>query len=173
MTPYFSRPEAVAVLRAELPRWLGTPFRQAARLPGPQGGVDCVGLVIAAYEAAGAIEPGEHVPPPYELEHYEHTDTSQLEEWFRRPEIRARVRRCDEDDPRMDGDLLFLRHRRTTHHTGLWLDGMVWHVIRGHGVVQMHPRTLALPHLSIEIRSAWRIHERTAPAGLCPLSSVL
>jgi hypothetical protein len=60
----------------------------------------------------------------------------------------------------MDGDLLFIRHRRTVHHTALWLDGLVWHVVRGHGVLAMDPRTLALPHIGVEIRSAWRLYER-------------
>lgn len=45
-------PERDAVIR-EAMSWRGTPFRDAARVKGPRGGVDCGQILCAVYENAG------------------------------------------------------------------------------------------------------------------------
>ena len=155
VTPFFAgAAERVYALRREALSWRGTPFRQGGRVKGPLGGIDCVGFVLACYAAAGFIAPGDVTVPPYDVDHYEHSDVSQLEEWFRAPAVRARMPRRDEDDSRHTGDLVFIRHRRAVHHCGLWIEGLVWHTMRGHGVLAMRPETLALG--GAELRSHYR-----------------
>lgn len=49
---------------AELRTWVGTPFRHQGRMKG--SGVDCIGMALAAAEAAGAITPEQKAEiPPY------------------------------------------------------------------------------------------------------------
>jgi cell wall-associated NlpC family hydrolase len=43
-------------------RWIGTPFRHAARVRGPGGGVDCGQLLIAVFAEAGLYEPPAALP---------------------------------------------------------------------------------------------------------------
>lgn len=159
--PYFLDPAREATLRAAARAWLGTPFREGGRVPGRHGGVDCVGFILACYVAAGFVAAGEVVVPAYDVDHYEHSDVSRLEEWFRAPAVRERMPRCDEAEPRRTGDLVFIRHRRAVHHCALWIDGALWHTVRGHGVLAMKPETLELT--GAQLRSHYRPH---APAML-------
>lgn len=59
----------------EARRWIGTPYRHQARGPiGPEGGVDCVGLLIVVSQALGLIG-NDYDPTGYDWE----TDGSQLQ----------------------------------------------------------------------------------------------
>jgi len=57
MTPYFNTPEKLTALLAASLRWLGTPFRENSRVPGPRGGVSCHMLVASLYIETGALPP--------------------------------------------------------------------------------------------------------------------
>ena len=57
MAPYFNTPEKLTALLAASLRWLGTPFRENSRVPGPRGGVSCHMLVASLYIETGALPP--------------------------------------------------------------------------------------------------------------------
>lgn len=156
-TPFYASPEARASLSAEAHRWIGTPFRAASRVPGPRGGVDCVQLCAAIHAACGVCEPLALPSAPLQWHH--HHDESLLLEWFRSPEVRARVHRLDEADDWMAGDLVAIRTDLCAHHLGTWLDDELGrhllHVPIG-GTVQRWP----LHHRALRGRVAarWRIY---------------
>jgi cell wall-associated NlpC family hydrolase len=152
--PFYSTHERLASLSTAAHSWLGTPFRQGCRVKGAAGGVDCVGLNLSCYEESGFVMPGTISLPPYELERYEHSDTSQLEEWFRSPDVRARMQLMDRDDPLMDGDTFFIRHRRAVHHVGLWVGGRMLFTMRGQGAMILKRENLEF--LGGELRSVFR-----------------
>ncbi|MES2692794.1 MAG: hypothetical protein V4773_04920 [Verrucomicrobiota bacterium] len=112
-------------------------------MPGPGGGVDCAGFVGAVFQQIGATPAGVSVPP-YEINHAEHSDASVLRAWFERPEVRARVRRLDEDDEALAGDMVFPIVGRCEHHLGVQLGSVVWHVARPDGVCTMSLAQLKL-----------------------------
>lgn len=116
--------------------WLTTPFRERSAVRGPAGGVDCAGFVGAVFLEIGAI-PEKISVPAYALNHAEHSDESRLRAWFEQPEVRSRVRRVDESEAHLDGDLVFPVVGRCEHHLGLRIGGIVWHVARPHGVCAM------------------------------------
>jgi hypothetical protein len=133
---YFTERERTAALMAACVNWLGTPFRERSAVLGPQGGVDCAGFVGAVYAEIGAI-PAAVAVPPYAINHAEHSDESLLRAWFETPSVRARVRRVDEAEPHLDGDMVFPRVGRCEHHLGLRIGQIVWHVARPSGVCGM------------------------------------
>lgn len=144
MTPdYFLDRSRVSALAAACTNWLATPFRARSAVRGPGGGVDCASFVGAVLADIGAI-PAAVAVPPYEVNHAEHSDQSLLREWFSRPEVRARVRRVDEAEPHLDGDLVFPVVGRCEHHLGLRIGALVWHVSRAHGVCVMTLRQVQL-----------------------------
>lgn len=152
--PFFNSPERIEALRVEARTWAGTPFRQGCRVKGKGGGVDCIGFALACYEASGFAPPGRVTLPEYELEHYEHSDVSLLEEWFRGPDVRRSMERVDDDSPTLPGDLCFIRYRRAVHHVGVWIDGMVWHTMRTQYVMPMRIENIA--RLGGELRTRFR-----------------
>lgn len=125
-----------AALLAACESWSGTPFRERSCVRGADGGVDCAGFVGAVYAEIGAI-PTAIAVPPYDVNHAVHSDESLLRAWFERPDVRARVRRVDEADAHLDGDLVFPIVGRCEHHLGLRIGGLVWHVARPSGVCAM------------------------------------
>jgi cell wall-associated NlpC family hydrolase len=130
---YFSRrPDRVLALRAACESWRDTPFRERSAVKGAGGGVDCAGFVGAVLYECGAIE-GRIAIPPYEVNHAEHSSESVLRAWFERPEVRARVRRVDESEPHLDGDIVFPKVGRTEHHLGIRIGQLVYHVVRPAG----------------------------------------
>jgi len=141
---YFSAmPERVAALRAACESWRGTPFRARSCVRGEGGGVDCASFVGAVFLEIGAIDQRVSVPP-YALNHAEHSDASLLREWFERPDVRGRVRRLDEAEPHLDGDVVFPLVGRTGHHLGLRIGRSVYHIARPSGWCRMNVAQLAL-----------------------------
>jgi cell wall-associated NlpC family hydrolase len=51
-----------ALVVAEAESWIGTPYRAAQRVKGPDGGVDCLTFVVEVFERAGIIP---HYRVPY------------------------------------------------------------------------------------------------------------
>ena len=128
--------EARAKLRAACDSWLGTPFRERSKVKGPLGGVDCVGFVACVFREIGAISEDLKVPA-YDINHAEHSTKSVLLDWLAQDSartIRARVRRLDEAEPPLDGDLVFPKVGLTEHHLGIAVGQLVYHVIRPTGV---------------------------------------
>lgn len=130
---YFAgRPERVAALRAACESWRDTPFRERSCVKGPAGGVDCAGFLGSSFHECGAVEQRITVPP-YPINHAEHSDESMFRAWFEQPAVRARVRRVEEDEPHVDGDIVFPRVGRTEHHAGLRIANLVFHIARPSG----------------------------------------
>lgn len=78
--------------------WIGTPFRHAAQVRGPRGGVDCGMLVLAVYQAHGLLpdlDPG-HYPRDWCIH--------RTEDWFT-PLLRAHAVRVTGDP--LPGDCAF------------------------------------------------------------------
>ncbi len=138
---YFFFPERVQALAKACESWRGTPFRARSVVKG--AGVDCAGFVGAVFAEIGAI-PAVVSVPPYPINHAEHSSESMLRAWFERAEVRARVRRVDEEEPWLDGDIVFPIVGRCEHHLGLQVGDGVWHVVRPSGVCCMTLAQLAL-----------------------------
>lgn len=149
---YFVDPERVFALVAELESWRGTPFRQRSRVRGAAGGVDCANFIAGVFFNVGAIDAAVSVPP-YDINHAEHSDESQLRAWFASPMVRARVRLVDEQEPPLSADMVFPIVGRCEHHLGLQIGGIVWHVARPSGVCTMATASLKLA------RSRYRLME--------------
>lgn len=151
---YFcGRPLRVSALVYACSDWIGTPFRSRSAVKGPRGGVDCAGFVAAVLREIGAIDEVIAVPP-YEVNHAEHQSDSLFRAWFEQPAVRARVRRVEEDEPHVDGDLVFPVVGRCEHHIGFRVGATIWHVARPSGVCAM---TLAQLELH---RSRYRLLEK-------------
>lgn len=135
-TDYFRGAARVASLVTACESWRGTPFRVRSCVKGAAGGVDCVGFVGSVFLEIGAV-PAAVAIPPYAINHAQHSDDSVLRGWFERPEVRARVRRVDEAEAALPGDMVFPVVGRCEHHLGLQLGAVVWHVTRGAGVNSM------------------------------------
>jgi hypothetical protein len=140
---YFLDPKRVQVLEAECRSWDGTPFRQNSRIKGPKGGVDCGNYVASVLYDSGAIDQRVSTPP-YDMDYALYSEESVLLQWFKRPETRQMVRQVDEDEPHLDGDLVFPKVGRSEHHMGIRIGSWVWHVPRGMGVVRMSAAGLKL-----------------------------
>lgn len=159
---YFrAHPAQVAALEAACFQWRGTPFRACSLVQGAGGGVDCAGFVGAVYAAIGAI-PHPVSVPPYEVDHAHHHGDSLLRAWLERDEVRAYVRRVEEDEPHLDGDMVFPRVGRTEHHLGLRIGAWVYHIARPSGWCAMTLSALELH------RSRYRLVVPATPGPLIP-----
>jgi hypothetical protein len=140
---YFLDPKRVQILEAACSSWVGTPFRQNSRIKGGKGGVDCGNYVAAVLFESGAIDQ-QISTPPYDADYALYSEESVLLEWFKRPATRQLMRQVDEDEPHVDGDLVFPKVGRTEHHMGIRIGPWVWHVPRAIGVVHMAAASLQL-----------------------------
>lgn len=130
---YFAqRFDRIAALQRAVLSWRGTPFRARSLVKGPGGGVDCVGFIGAAFHECGAVSHAIAVPP-YAVNHAEHSDESLLRAWFERVDVRERLRRVDEAEPHVDGDLVFPIVGRCEHHVAIRIGCLVYHVARPSG----------------------------------------
>jgi hypothetical protein len=144
MTPdYFSSRDRVAALRRACEGWLHTPFRERSKVKGPGGGVDCANFVAAVFLEIGAITEKIAVPP-YANDWAEHNQHSILREWFEQPAARRRVRRVDEAEAHLDGDIVFPKIGQCEHHLGLRIGDAIFHVVRPNGVCRQGIRDVAL-----------------------------
>lgn len=155
--PYYASPEARGRLAAESQRWLGTPFRAGSAVPGPLGGVDCVRLCAAIHAACGACDPLDIPAAP--MQWHMHHEQSLLLDWFRGPDVRGRVKRIEEGEPWLSGDLVAVQTGLAAHHLGTWLDDAqgrhLLHVPVGSSVQRW---SLDDRLLKGRIAAVWRIH---------------
>lgn len=158
MIPYYSTPERIARLNDQVRLWLGTPFRAGSAVPGPNGGVDCVGLTAAVHVGAGACPPQalQRVPLDWHLHH----ETSAVMDFFRQPQVARRLQRVESYEGYRHGDVMAVRVGLCEHHVGTWLDDALGahllHVIVG-GTVQRW--SIGAPGLAGRISAVWRIME--------------
>jgi len=130
---YFTnQPARVAALRTACESWRGTPFRERSMVKGAGGGVDCGGFVGSTFYECGAVPLAISVPP-YHVNHAEHNEVSQIRQWFEQPDVRVRVRRVDEDEVHVDGDLVFPEVGRTEHHIAIRIGREIYHIARPSG----------------------------------------
>ena len=142
-TDYFRDLAHRVALQQACESWRGTPFRSRSCVKGADGGVDCAGFVGAVFCEIGAIPLLVSVPP-YDVNHADHSDESLLRAWFDSPRVRARVRRVDEAEAPLAGDIVFPVVGRCEHHLGLQIGPLVWHVARPSGVCTMTTAQLKL-----------------------------
>lgn len=157
MPDYFASPDRVLALQSACASWHGTPFRARSAVKGPFGGVDCASFLAACLLEIGAIDQVIAIPP-YALNHAEHSDESLFRAWFEQPAVRARVRRVEEDEPHLAGDIVFPRVGRTEHHAGFRLGNFVHHIARPSGYCVM-----TLGQLDLH-RSRYRLLEASGPS---------
>lgn len=152
---YFNDEARVARLRAVCESWLYTPFRQRSHVKGQGGGVDCTYFVSYSFLEAGAVDE-EIAVPPYTLDYAEHNEHSLLRAWFEHPKVRERIRRVDEDEAHVDGDMVFPIVGQCVHHIAIRIGNVVYNVERPAGVVKRAVNQLKLS------RSRYRIMEVAA-----------
>jgi cell wall-associated NlpC family hydrolase len=163
---YFITAERVAALTVACAGWQGTPFRQRSAVRGPQGGIDCAGFLGAVFFDCGAV-PIEIAVPPYALNHAQHSEESMFHAWFTSPAARTRVRLLDEDQPHLDGDIVFPKVGRCEHHAGLRIGNDIHHIARPSGYCVMRVAQMKLH------RSRYRLLEAESVADLSALNSQL
>lgn len=149
---FMERQEALAT---EAKSWEGTPFRQACKVKGPFGGVDCAHLAAALHTCTGAID-SELVFPPYDVDHGVHDSSSVILEWLDQPEIRRRLRKVDEDENPLTGDILLCEVGMAIHHMVTRVGVMGWHVSRRRGVYQ---ELIGAKFSQLRVRAVYRIVE--------------
>lgn len=155
MSDYFKdQPERIAALRVAIESWKGTPFRKNSCAPGPGGGVACREFIRECLCQIGAINACPALPD-YHVEHAQHSEVSLLLAWFRQPEVRVRFRDLAEDEPHVDGDLVFPKVGRCEHHIAFRMGGEVFHIVRPTGWCSMTLAQVTLHH------SRYRLIERT------------
>lgn len=157
MSPFYSTPERCDALTRASWKWLGTPFRANSAVRGPGGGVDCKNLAHAVHLEAGAFTAPLELPTLPMDWHLSHSESGFLE-FFQRPEVRARIKHVDREDPIEHGDLIALKVAQSVHHIGtaLFSSGelRLLHVARGQ-TVSLWP----LNHPFIRVAAIWRILE--------------
>jgi hypothetical protein len=121
--PYFCVSSAKSRLKASADSWVGTPFHANGMVKGPNGGVNCVGLIYAMSVEIGLIEEGEvYMPSEIPMHWHEHNEMSLLGDWFRSPQVRDHIKRIDLEDGLMTGDLLALKIKKCEHHLCQMID---------------------------------------------------
>ena len=138
MTPFYSTEERQRLVVEEALSWLGTPFSENCAVKGPQGGVSCDRFQLAVHQATGAA-PAVEIPslPVEVVRHWhEHHATSRILDWLHQPEFAGRVKRVDDGEPPMIGDIAVVKLRLSEHHVGLWCGAFVVHVAVNGGVLR-------------------------------------
>jgi hypothetical protein len=160
MIHYYSTEERRKAFDHECRKWLGTPFRENVAIIG--AGVDCSRYALAVHTACAAVPAGvvlDVLPVEWVRGWGEHHAESRVIDFFHQPEVRARLRRVEDDGPKT-GDIAVMQFSRACHHVGLYSDmhcyGEIFHVSPGAGVVA---HALHLPIIKKSIRAYYRIHE--------------
>jgi cell wall-associated NlpC family hydrolase len=101
--------ERLAVV-AEAGSWIGTPYRSAQRVKGPEGGVDCLTFVVEVYERAGVIP--HSAVPFYPPDWHLHRGVERL--------LNGVLEHAREvDGPPEPGDIVLFRFGRCYAHGGI------------------------------------------------------
>jgi cell wall-associated NlpC family hydrolase len=131
-------PEAVRrhQIVQEARAWLGTPYHEAARVKGINGGVDCAQFIACVFAAVGEIAPLSI--PYYSPQQFLHSDA---EDYM--ATVESFARRINEADARA-GDVVLYKLGRAFGHGAIIIDPgwpniiHAWAparmVVRGHGL---------------------------------------
>lgn len=108
--------------------WLGTPYHSGAKLKGV--GVDCAWLIIASFEEAGILQPGEYDPGYYSPEWHLHRSEEKY--------LNGISLFCDKiDPPYKPGDIALFKYGRcVSHGTIIEKWPLVIHSYIGEGVIK-------------------------------------
>lgn len=156
--PYYLTEDHCDALLQEAFSWVGTPFAENCAVKGPQGGVSCVHFLGACHVAAGAIAAVEIPALPVEqVRHWhEHHRESLVLQWLEQAAPSGRIRRVDDNDVPMVGDLAVMKIKETEHHVGLWCGAQILHVAIPAGVIVHRVGDRELMKL---VRCYYRIYE--------------
>lgn len=112
---------------AESLLWMRTPHRNGARVKG--AGVDCAQILIAVYESAGVLDPGECNPGPYPADFALHRSDQSYLAWVEKY--------CDPvDGLPLPGDIAVFHFGRSVSHAGIVLEWpRIIHAYVGLGVI--------------------------------------
>ena len=102
-----------AAIVAEALSWVGTPYADLQGLKGPQGGVDCVYLLLGVAQAVGAL-PATYPRPVYSPQWHLHHDRERYRE-----ELEALGGRAKAWTDRHPGDILLFRFGRVASHAAI------------------------------------------------------
>jgi len=154
--PFYSTSERQASFLAEARSWLGTPFAENVAVKGSHGGVSCVHYIVAVQVACGAWPTLTLPAQPVEVVRawHEHHSVSKILDFMARPEIRARLRKVDEDDRPLIGDIAVMQIDHSTHHLALYGGHELFHVTTRTGVISTSSRR---GDAAAKIRSFYRI----------------
>ncbi len=119
-------PERQALARAEAKSWLGTPHKDRLNIKGV--GVDCINFVYEVLIAAGVLE--RALLGGYDTIVGLHEVTHKLKNAFK---ACAKLDEFPIDDPQF-GDVVIFQEGKFSAHSGIYLDGMIYHALAG-GVV--------------------------------------
>ena len=119
-------PERQAVARAEANSWLGTSHHNRLKIKGV--GVDCIQFVYEVLIVAGILERAEL--GGYATTVGLHETTHKMKKAFK---FCAQVRELAPNDPQF-GDVVAFKEGKFSAHTGLIIDGRIFHALSG-GVV--------------------------------------
>lgn len=147
-----------AVIR-EAESWLGTPFRDCARVKGPRGGIDCGQLLCAVYQSAGVAEIAE--PPRYNLQFM----LNRIEESYI-DELLKYTREITREEA-IAGDVVVLRWGHVYSHGAILLDrwpGAILHAINPLGAVKADAKR------DVRILAALRKYSQFPPRFFRPLA---
>lgn len=156
--PFYLSAERQAAFVSEARSWIGTPFRENCSIKGPAGGIDCVRFALAVHVACGAVQPVdiEVLPVEFVRSWHVHQTRSRVLDFFHQPEVRKRIRRLDEDETPMIGDMVALRQENCVHHLALFCGPEVLHVSVNGGVLSHSSRN---PEMKKLVAAFYRIFE--------------
>ena len=108
--------------------WLGTPYHSQAKVKG--AGVDCVWLLIAAFEEAGILKQGEYNPGYYSPEWHLHRSEEKY--------LHGVHLFCDKvEPPYQPGDIALFKFGRCVSHGAIVVKWpVIIHAYIGLGVIQ-------------------------------------
>lgn len=133
--------EAQARVREVALSWVGTPYRDRARVKGPEGGTDCAHLLIGVFSEAGLIKPFD--PGFYPRDWHLHVGDERY--------LRYVLDYADETAPPWEpGDVLMFRGRPwpSSGHAGIYIgDGMIVHAVSNRRVEKWPLNSILLTHL--------------------------
>lgn len=143
MTPYFADQGNQQALINALHEREGRPFAE--------GIFDCIELVRQCYAAAGVDVSILDGMPRVSLNYGRfHKDSAILRFLLETQELRTRLKRLDEDEPPMCGDLLGVKQYQCVHHLALAEDeNWMWHVPRRAAVFR---QVLSLYPITVKFR---------------------
>ena len=156
--PFYASLERQGQFLTEARSWLGTPFSENCAIKGKQGGISCRHYVTLVHINCDALPSVALVDYPVEVvRHYhEHHTQSLILAALAKPELSGRVRRIDDGDAPMVGDIAVLRFAQTEHHMGLWCGAEILHVSTSAGVIR---HSTCHPEVQKALRCCYRIYE--------------